>query len=132
MNFLTLPSARQELRVLREGRLQLFLALSSQYSFYYRATELMFSATRLAPFLCQQVCSYKIQTYKSLYLSRELIALKQVSLWAPQWKSLSPVHFFWQLAMVGRLNENFQGRRQGWFWNSKQYFQMAKHETGHF
>lgn len=131
MYFLTLPGARQELGDLRAGKLQLFLALSSQYSFYYKATKLMFSATRLAPFLCQQAWIYKIQTYKSLYPSRELTAIKQVSLWTPRWKSVSPIDFFWQLAMVWRLNENFQGGRQGWFWNPKQYLKMAKCKTGH-
>ena len=58
------------------GRLQLLLALCNQYSFYYRAIELMLPATSLAPFLCQQAWNYKIQMYKSLYLSRELTAIK--------------------------------------------------------
>lgn len=130
MNCLSLPGTRQELGDLRVGRLELSLALSSWYSFYYKATELMFPANRLAPFLCQQAWSYKVQTYKNLYLSRELTAVKQVSLWAPQWKSVSPIDFFWQMAMVSRLNKNFQGRSPGWLQNLDQYLKMTKYETG--
>lgn len=54
MNFLTLVGARRELGDLRVGKLQPFLVLSNQYSFYYKETKLMFHAARLAPFLCQQ------------------------------------------------------------------------------
>ena len=42
MSSLTLPGARQDLGDLTVGKLQLFLVLSNQYSFYYKATKLRF------------------------------------------------------------------------------------------